>query len=400
MAPTPASVVTFLKSIGPSIMQSCRMYTPTERRITAIYILGIMLYKLGYESFQGSITSLATNRYDFESQGRITFQRTGLLQGMNLLAQCLGSIIAAPLIKRFSTRLVLLFAVVAFALISTVLLIVDVRTGGKLKPKEWETTHAADDFSYYGTYATDLVFPVYCSAGVVYGMVELIRRVIPRDIVGTKVQKLKRMDAIVHVFYEAAGTAGAILTAEIFIPQYGNNMAFIITPIAFTLAGICWFFIANSAAKEANTAEENISDVLPEAKHKTRLLNTLLSPFKAYITGGKICTTSRLFIWLIPGFSFSLFAHKFLENTVTPMVAKRYLGNAAWSQIMVGGSNLGELLGALCVLLFTDGIPTPMPWLRFDAAALLLVWFLRTWSKSLRNMSSRHVCMLTTHRRP
>jgi len=177
-------------------------------------------------------------------------------------------------------------------------------------------------------------------------------------------------------------------------------MAFITTPIVFTLADLCWFFIANSAAKEANTAEENISDVLPEAKHKTRLLNTLLSPFKAYITGGKICTTSRLFIWLIPGFSFSLFAHKFLENTVTPMVAKRYLGNAAWSQIMVGGSNLGELLGALCVLLFTDGIPTPMPWLRFDAAALLLVWFLRTWSKSLRNMSSRHVCMLTTHRRP
>ena len=64
MAPTLTSVVNFLKSIGPGIIQSYRMYTPTECRNTAIYILGIMLYKLGYESFQGSVTSLATNRYD------------------------------------------------------------------------------------------------------------------------------------------------------------------------------------------------------------------------------------------------------------------------------------------------------------------------------------------------
>ena len=48
-------------------MQSWSMFTPNERRNTAIYITGIMLYKIGYESFQGSITSLATNRYDFES---------------------------------------------------------------------------------------------------------------------------------------------------------------------------------------------------------------------------------------------------------------------------------------------------------------------------------------------
>ena len=36
------------------------------------------------------------------------------------------------------------------------------------------------------------------SSGIAYGMVELIRRVIPRDIVGGHVGKLKRMDAIVH----------------------------------------------------------------------------------------------------------------------------------------------------------------------------------------------------------
>jgi hypothetical protein len=35
-------------------------------------------------------------------------------------------------------------------------------------------------------------------SGIAYGMVELIRRVIPRDIVGGHVGKLKRMDAVVH----------------------------------------------------------------------------------------------------------------------------------------------------------------------------------------------------------
>ena len=42
------------------------------------------------------------------------------------------------------------------------------------------------------------MIPVYCVCGVVYGMVELIRRVIPRDIVGGHIQKLKKMDSLVR----------------------------------------------------------------------------------------------------------------------------------------------------------------------------------------------------------
>jgi hypothetical protein len=42
------------------------------------------------------------------------------------------------------------------------------------------------------------MIPVYCVCGIVYGMVELIRRVIPRDIVGGHINKLKRMDSLVR----------------------------------------------------------------------------------------------------------------------------------------------------------------------------------------------------------
>ncbi len=47
---------------------------------------------------------------------------------------------------------------------------------------------------------------------------------------------------------------------------------------------------------------------------------------------------------------------------------------------MVSGSNLGELFGAAFVLFTTTFIPTPMPFLRFDALALLILWVLPSYS--------------------
>lgn len=41
------------------------------------------------------------------------------------------------------------------------------------------------------------MIPIYAVCGIAYGMVELIRRIIPRDIVGGDVQKLRKMDSIV-----------------------------------------------------------------------------------------------------------------------------------------------------------------------------------------------------------
>ena len=79
-----------------------------------------------------------------------------------------------------------------------------------------------------------------------------------------------------------------------------------------------------------------------------------------------IIFTSRKFFWLLPGYSIALYAHRYLENGIAPAIARRYLGNPAWSQIIVGGSNFGELLGAGFVFLFTNLVTTPMPWLRLE----------------------------------
>lgn len=356
------------------IAESWRTFTPHEKKNIAIYICGIMLYKFGLEAFNGSITALATNRYDYDAElngtPSITFERVGLLQGLNQAFQCVGSILIAPLIKRFPTKNVLSIAILVFGVFTAVLLIVDAATGGTLKPAGAES----DDFSYYGDYNTDGIIPIYCITGIAYGMVELIRRVIPRDIVGGNVQKLRRMDSMVHIFYEIAGTAGAFCTALGLIPRFGNNMSFLITPIFFTFASIVWWFVSDMGFQ--GQKPELLTD---QPSYVKAVVGGFWLFFESVWTGAKIIFTRRKFIWLVPGYSIALYGHRYLENGIAPIIARRYLGNSAWSQIMVGGSNFGELLGAFFVFIFTNVIHTPMPWLRLDSLTLLIVWYLGYW---------------------
>ncbi|KAF1918141.1 hypothetical protein BDU57DRAFT_445262 [Ampelomyces quisqualis] len=355
------------------VRETWSLYTPLERRNIFIYIAGIMMYKFGLEAFNGSVIALATNRYD-ELEKRthvsITFQRVGVLTGLNQAFQCVGSILIAPLIKRYLTKNVLACAVLIFAFMSSLLLILDAATGGEFKPSG--SPHA--DFSYYGDYNTDGMIPIFCVCGVVYGMVELIRRVIPRDLVGGNVQKLRRMDSLVHIFYEISGTAGAFTTALALIPHFGNNFSFIITPIFFAGAAILWWFIEDGIERDTRALVLESQPTYVKA-----VASGFYLFFESCWTGGKIIFTNRKFIWLLPGYALALYGHRYLENAIAPAVARRYLGNSAWAQIMVGGSNFGELLGALFVFMFTNLVNTPMPWLRIDAITLLIVWYLPYW---------------------
>lgn len=146
-----------------NVTDSWRLFTREEKRNIAIYICGIMLYKFGLEAFNGSITALATNRYDWEAwrDGTTvkTFERVGLLQGLNQAFQCVGSILIAPLIKRFPTKAVLSVAIFCFGILTAVLLVVDASTGGRLKPKNWKARNE-NDFSYYGGYNSDAIIPI------------------------------------------------------------------------------------------------------------------------------------------------------------------------------------------------------------------------------------------------
>lgn len=362
-----------------SLADVLRSFSALERRNIIIYIIGIMLYKFGLEAFNGSIIALATNRYDYDAirtkTTAKTFERIGLLTGLNQAFQCVGSILIAPLIKVFRTKNVLACAIIVFGLFTAILLITDAASGGSFVPAAYRKKHPKEKYEYYGDYNTDGIIPIFCISGIAYGMVELIRRVIPRDIVGGNVQKLRSMDAMVHVFYEVAGTSGSFCTALALIPRFGNNYSFIITPICFSLAAMSWFFISIP-----NFQSEKPTVMGRQTSYIRAVLGGFYLFFESCWTGAKIVCTSRKFIWLIPGYSIALYGHRFLENGISPVIAKRYLGNSAWSQIMVGGSNFGELLGALTVFLLTNHIRTPMPWLRLDSLLLLIVWYLPYWN--------------------
>ncbi|PWY67239.1 hypothetical protein BO94DRAFT_540455 [Aspergillus sclerotioniger CBS 115572] len=366
-----------------SVQKSWNDFTPKERHESAFYILGIVFYKFGLEAFNGSIITLATNRYDYDALRTHTppktFQRVGLMVGLNQACQCVGSILIAPLIRRYPARVILMVAVLVFGIFSAILLIMDACTGGAFAPAVFRPHHPENDFYYYGSYNTDSMIPIYCVGGLSYGMVELIRRIIPRDIVGGNLKRLRRLDALVHIFYEMSGTAGAFCTALVLIPRLGNNYSFLVTPICFTLAAFAWFFLGDQVFK-AQKAEA--SDDQP-AYIRAALTGTKLFLESIWV-GARIIFTTRKFIWLLPGYSIALYAHRYLESAVMPALARRYLGNVAWSQIMVGGSNLGELLGALFVIVLNNRVRTPIPWLRVDALMLLITWYLPFWKPRLR----------------
>ncbi|KAK0117124.1 hypothetical protein ONS96_012959 [Cadophora gregata f. sp. sojae] len=384
-----------------SIRNSWSIFTTTEKRNIIIYILGIMLYKFGIEAFNGSIIALATSRYDREARlagnPARTFERVGLLTGLNQACQCLGSMLVTPLIKKNPTKTVISGAVLAFGVLTAVLLIVDAATGGRVKPRRWDDKHGCDDFGYYGTYNTDVMIPFYCFTGLAYGMVETIRRVIPKDLVGGDVQKLLRMDSIVHILYEVSGTGGALTTSLALIPYLGNNMSFIITPVLLATASVIWRLISVPPIAENDKALEVAS--LENVDRRRGLFTVIIDGlsegfvvfFKSLVLGIKILFSSRRYIWLIPGYSLALYGHRFLENNIATVVAQRYLGNAAWSQIIVAGSNFGELLGALFVFLFTSLVHTPLPWIRVDSTMLSIVWFLVSWYPPPRKLSQAWV---------
>ncbi|KAK3364526.1 major facilitator superfamily domain-containing protein [Lasiosphaeria hispida] len=378
--------------------EGLQAFSPQERRNIIIYIAGIMVYKFGLEAFNGSVVALATNRYDFESirdkTPSQTFERVGLLTGLNQAFQCVGSILIAPLVKRFATKNVLSCAILVFGLCTTLLLIIDAATGGTFMPAAFHNNHPKNSWPYYGTYNTDAMIPVYCVSGIAYGMVELIRRVIPRDIVGGNVQKLRRLDSIVHIFYEITGTAGAFTTGLVIIPRLGNNMAFIITPVCFAVSATVWFFISELDFQRESTTTATRGLRKKPVYWKAAFSGLYLFGESIWV-GCRILFSSRKFIWLVPGYAVALYAHRYLENGIAPQVARRYLGDSAWAQIMVGGSNLGELLGALCVLLFTGVIQTPMPWLRLDALMLLIVWYIPYWRPPVEQVGQAWIVAAT-----
>ncbi|KAJ3034428.1 hypothetical protein HDV00_005048 [Rhizophlyctis rosea] len=341
-------------------------FSAIEKRNIILYVAGIMCYKFALESYNGTIKAFALDRFP-ESQ-RFTY--SGYLDGFNQAAQCIGSILVAPLVRKYHTRTVLAVAIFSFALISSLGMIIEAATGGKT-PQNSGTGKAIA-----GAWDPRGVIPIFVMAGVSHGMIELIRRIIPRDIVGGNVIKLKKMDSLVHIFYEIAGTAGAFFATWIAL-TLGKAFAPVVTPFLFIAASLIWSRIA--VEKDENAPENNLESVEGHENGPSTIAQ-IGSAFTAFgvaiYEGGRIIVTERRFTWLIFGYSIPLVLHRYLENGLGANYAKLVLNESAFSSLLVGGSNFGELIGALFVFIFTHAVKTPLPWLRLDAITLSIAWVL------------------------
>jgi len=61
----------------------------------AIYIAGVTLYRFGLEVFNGSIITLALDRFAPDH----TFEKVGALTGINQAMQCVGAVLIVQLSK-------------------------------------------------------------------------------------------------------------------------------------------------------------------------------------------------------------------------------------------------------------------------------------------------------------
>ncbi|KAJ3049072.1 hypothetical protein HK097_009892 [Rhizophlyctis rosea] len=339
------------------------LFTSVEKRNIVFYIAGIMCYKFALESYNGTIKAFALDRFP-ESQ-RYTYN--GYLDGFNQAAQCIGSILVAPLVRKFHTRTVLASAIFFFALISSLGMIIEAATGGKT-PGNSPTGKAIA-----GSWDPRGVIPIFVIAGVAHGMIELIRRIIPRDIVGGNVIKLKKMDSLVHIFYEVAGTSGAFFATFIAL-QLGKAFAPVVTPFLYIVAAFLWSRI------QVASADDEAPRPIDSVEEGPGIVAQIGGAFAAFgvaiYEGARIIFTERRFTWLIFGYSIPLVLHRYLENGLGANYAKLVLNESAYSSLLVGGSNFGELCGAFFVFVFTHAVKTPLPWLRLDAITLSITWVL------------------------
>jgi MFS family permease len=340
-------------------------FSKEERRNLIFYIIGIMIYKFALETMNACINGIVLNRLPKNQGSGATWAN---MQGLNLACQCIGSLIIGPLVKRFHAKNVIATAILLMGLTALLVPVLELTSGGKIPQSA-----GSNDAKFWGNFSPYILYSVYPLLGIFHGMVELMRRVIPADIVGGDAVKLKKMDGTVHVFYEITGTTGAVL-AIIWINFFGWGYALALLPIGFTISFLSWLMITPRAEKIVEIEQYKLET--KDVSMAQKITEGFYSFFHSIYFGAKLVCTQRALVWLLPAYTLPLVLHRYLENTLFPFYTKGVLGSSNYQTILTAGSNFGELLGALLVVLVAKKIKTPIPFLRLDVLLLLFIWIL------------------------
>lgn len=172
-----------------------------------------MCYKFALEQYNGTIRALAIDRFTIWLMPVFTY--SGYLDGFQAMTQCVGSIIVGPLMALFPVKTVLWMSLLTFSLLSMLVMCIESAYGGT-SPTNCTSTGGLPPVctgAKSGHWNPIGIFPIFILSGIPYGSIEIIRRIIPQQIVGADEMKLKKLDAIVHIYYELSGSVGAFFAA-------------------------------------------------------------------------------------------------------------------------------------------------------------------------------------------
>lgn len=346
-------------------------FSKLEYSNVIIYMLGIVLWKFALETMNTCLSGIVLNRLDYNSVTGKGGANAGVtwtsMQIVNLTAQVVGVLIVGPLFKRFRPSNVLACTVFLWGICALCIPLIEASTGGSIPGVIDKGSSKSET---WGKWTPILIYIFFTLAGLFSGVIEMIRRVIPANIVGGDSIKLKEMDASVHMANELSGTAGAILS-RYWISYFGWGYALSLLPIGFTLASLLWVMIKPSQEQLDYEKERSLKKPVGFVREAG---DVFYGAGFSIFYGAKLVFSSRNLIWLIPAYSLGLVGHRFVEGTIFPLYAKEILKNSDLQTVLTGGSNFGEFLGAVAVLFLASAVKTPIPWIRSDAICMLISW--------------------------
>ncbi|KAN0034378.1 hypothetical protein ACTFIV_000884 [Dictyostelium citrinum] len=323
-------------------------------------IFASMFYKFAFETYSSALGLVVLTR--FENDNGVTF--LAIMNIIYFLSQSVGSMLVSPFVKKYRASRVTSSVMFLMAILITVFIIICASTGTKI---------SVDQLGSWNRY---LVVPLYCLMGIFVGMIEVSRKLTPRQILGSDNKKLSNLNGYIHLFYEISGTGGAFLSTPL-IEKLGPVFALSHQPVFFLIGAIFFFCVSQpfpptviKTPKDVQAEKDGI--ILYSIK---TVGSGIYHYFNSLFIGARHILSVKYW-WIVTTYVLPQVLHRLLENLLFPTFAKKVLHQGSLSGILTGGSNFGEAVGSMLVVKFGNRLKNPLWWVRIDGLFCSLVWVL------------------------
>jgi|CXWL01.1.fsa_nt_gi predicted MFS family arabinose efflux permease len=200
------------------------------------------------------------------------------------------------------------------------------------------------------------LLPLYVLIGGAVGIVETTRQSMASMILGRDRDALDNYNAKLHIAYEVAGIAGALIGGAL-VGFAGPLWALMIQPPFYLLASYFFYRVSPTHSGTAKHVE----------KSEGGLLNILKTYFADVKAGAKLIVGDARLRWVAVASVLPQMVHRLMEGLLIPVMAKTVLMAPKTAGWMLAASNTGELGGASMLLKFG----ADKPWIKWCAIGTL-----------------------------